>query len=141
LLSRVSEHHCENFFVRFSGWSTYNNLFSIVLRRVIYCSLISIFPRWSQATYFNSSSDTKLTKNYGQIKSVLNNALQFYAKKGSKFTKGGERVKNGKHIFMHHTKFLCVKQLPGSVKEAFYALHHMKGIMRDSRIRALPANL
>jgi hypothetical protein len=27
------------------------------------------------------------------------------------------------------------------VKEAFYALHHMKGIVRDSRIRALPANL
>jgi hypothetical protein len=27
------------------------------------------------------------------------------------------------------------------VKEAFYALHHLKGIIRDSRIRALPANL
>jgi hypothetical protein len=72
---------------------------------------------------------------------VLDDALQFYAEKGAKFTKGGERVKNGKHIFMHLTKFLCVKQVPGSVKEAFYALHHMKGIMRDSRIRALPANL
>jgi hypothetical protein len=42
---------------------------------------------------------------------------------------------------MHHTKFPCVKQPPSSVKEAFYALHHMKGIMRDSRIEALPANL
>jgi hypothetical protein len=30
---------------------------------------------------------------------------------------------------------------PGGVKEAFYALHHLKGIVRDSRIRALPANL
>jgi hypothetical protein len=27
------------------------------------------------------------------------------------------------------------------MKEAFYALHHLKGIVRDSRIRALPANL
>jgi hypothetical protein len=27
------------------------------------------------------------------------------------------------------------------VKEAFYALHHLKGIVRDSRIRALPVNL
>jgi hypothetical protein len=80
-------------------------------------------------------------KNYGLIKSVLDDALQFYVEKGGKFTKGGERVKNDKHIFMHHTKFPCVKQLPGSVKEAFYALHHMKGIVRDSRIRALPANL
>jgi hypothetical protein len=80
-------------------------------------------------------------KNYGRIKSVLDDALQFYTDKGGKFTKGGERVKNGKHIFMHYTKFPCVKQLPGSVKEAFYALHHMKGIVRDSRIRALPANL
>jgi hypothetical protein len=74
-------------------------------------------------------------KNYGQIKSVLDDALQFYA------DKGGERVKNGKHIFMHHTKFPCIKQPPGSVKEAFYTLHHLKGIIWDSRIRALPANL
>jgi hypothetical protein len=74
-------------------------------------------------------------------KSVLDDALQFYTDRGGKFTKGGERVKNGKHIFMHHTKFPCIKQPPGSVKEAFYALHHMKGIVRDSRIRALPANL
>jgi hypothetical protein len=42
---------------------------------------------------------------------------------------------------MHHTKFPCVKQPPGSVKEAFYALHHLKGIVRDSWIRVLPANL
>jgi hypothetical protein len=42
---------------------------------------------------------------------------------------------------MHQTKFPCVKQLPGTVKAAFYALHHMKGIMWDSRIKALPANL
>jgi hypothetical protein len=27
------------------------------------------------------------------------------------------------------------------VKEAFYALHHLKGIVYDSRIKALPANL
>jgi hypothetical protein len=72
---------------------------------------------------------------------VLDDALQFYVEKGGKFTKGGMRVKNGKHIFMHHTKFPCVKQPPGSVKEAFYALHYMKGIMRDSWIRALPTNL
>jgi hypothetical protein len=80
-------------------------------------------------------------KNYGRIKSVLDDALQFYVDKGGKFTKGGKRIKNGKHIFMHHTKFPCVKQLPGSVKEAFYALHHLKGIIQDSRIRALPAIL
>jgi hypothetical protein len=42
---------------------------------------------------------------------------------------------------MHQTKFPCVKQPPGSVKEAFYDLHHLKGIVRDSRIRALPSNL
>jgi hypothetical protein len=63
------------------------------------------------------------------------------SKRGAKFTNGGARVKNGKHIFMHHAKFPCIKQPPGSVKEAFYALHHMKGIMRDSRIKVLPANL
>jgi hypothetical protein len=80
-------------------------------------------------------------KNYSRIKSVLDEALQFYADKGGKFTKGGERVKNGKHIYMHQTKFPCVMQPPGSVKEAFYAIHHLKGIVRDSRIRVLPSNL
>jgi hypothetical protein len=59
--------------------------------------------------YFDSSSDMKTMKNYGQIKSVLDDALQLYADKGGKFTKGGERVKNGKDIFMHHTKFSCIK--------------------------------
>jgi hypothetical protein len=72
---------------------------------------------------------------------VLDDALQFCVDEGGKFTKGGERVKNGKHIFMHHTKFSCIKQPPGSVKEAFYALHHLKGIICDSWIRALSANL
>lgn len=53
----------------------------------------------------------------------------------------GARTKDGKHVFMHHTKFPCAKQPTNSVKEAFYVLHHIKGFMRDSRVEALPANL
>lgn len=88
----------------------------------------------------DSSSDTK-PKNFDRIKRVLDLALQVYVAKGGTFSKGGERKKDGKHVFTHATKFPCVKQPPGSVKEAFYALHHIKGFMRDSRNDALPANL
>ena len=90
--------------------------------------------------YMDSSSDTK-PKNYDRIKRVLDLALQVYVAKGGKFSKGGERKKDGRNVFSHATKFPCVKQLQGSVKEAFYALHHIKGFMRDSRNDALPANL
>ena len=117
-----------------------NNFVSIVLRSGIYCTLIAIYPRLSQATYMDSSSDTK-PKNYDRIKRVLDLALQVYVAKGGKFSKGGERKKDGRNVFSHATKFPCIKQMQGSVKEAFYALHHIKGFMRDSRNEALPANL
>jgi hypothetical protein len=34
-------------------------------------------------------------------------------------------------MFKHVTKFPCVKQPPNSVKEAFYALHHMRAIVQN----------
>ena len=42
---------------------------------------------------------------------------------------------------MHNTTFACVKQPPGSQKDAYYALHHMRAIIRDSNHLRLPNNL
>jgi hypothetical protein len=35
-------------------------------------------------------------------------------------------------MFKHITKFAYVKQPPNSVKEAFYALHHMRAQAHDA---------
>jgi hypothetical protein len=79
----------------------------------------------------------KPAKNYGLIKSVLDDALQFYVKKGA----NSPRVaRESRMASISHAPHKVPSRPPGSVKEAFYALHHLKGIMRDSRIRALPAN-
>lgn len=110
------------------------------MRSGIYCTLISVYPRLSQATYLDSSSETK-PKRWDRIKRVLDLAIQVYATKGGKFSKGGERKKDGRNICSHATKFPCVKQPAGSVKEAFYAFHHVRMYMHDSRMEALPANL
>ena len=39
------------------------------------------------------------------------------------------------------TELCCIKQKYGSVKEAFYALHHLKGFVRDAEKLKLPSSL
>jgi hypothetical protein len=59
-----------------------------VLRRDEYCTLIIIYTRYSLATYFDSGSARR--KNYAKIRSVLDDALDGYAKQGGPFNhKGG----------------------------------------------------
>ena len=53
----------------------------------------------------------------------------------------GENVKDGRHMFKHITKFPCVKQLPNSVKEAFYALHHLRAIVQDEHRLRTPSSV
>ena len=80
-------------------------------------------------------------KDYINIKSVLDDALDGYALKGGMFAKGREIVKESKHLFTHITEFPCVKQPSGSEKEAFYALHHLKGFVRDAEIMNMPPSI
>ena len=47
----------------------------------------------------------------------------------------------GKYDFRHVTEFPCIKQPAWSTKEAFYALHHLKGIVRDASNLKQPAKL
>ena len=42
---------------------------------------------------------------------------------------------------MHLTKFPRVKQPPGSQKDAYYALHHMRAFVRDQQQLMLPYHL
>ena len=89
------------------------------------------------ATYFDQDRQSK--KDYTNIKKVLDDALVGYAKSRGTFRRPICRY--GKHVFTHVTTFPCVKQPPSSQKDAYYALHHMRAIVRDHNHLLLPNNL
>jgi hypothetical protein len=112
-----------------------------VLSRDTYCVTISLCPRWSVAQYFDSSNTT-YKKDWGRIKTVLNDALEGYFQMGGTFEKNCAFVKNDKrHGFRHVTEFPCIKQPADSVKDAFYALHQLKGIVRDAEQIKHPSSI
>ena len=112
-----------------------------MLSRDKYCALIHVSPRWSVATYLDSGNKSQ-PRSYNRIKGVLDDALEAYAKKGGPFHKKSEFfMKDNTHKFLHGIRFYCVKQLDGSVQEAYYALHHLKAIVRDCEKMKIPSNL
>ncbi|KAK1668664.1 hypothetical protein QYE76_056823 [Lolium multiflorum] len=105
-----------------------------------HCVLISIAPKFSLATYFDSGSAKK--KNYARIRGVLDDALEGYFKKGGAFKEKAECFRDdGKHKFKHLFEFPCVKQPENSTLDAFYVMHHLKGFVRDSQNLRLPSAL
>ena len=103
-----------------------------------YYVTISLGPKWSSAQYFDSSSTT-YKKDWARIKNVLDDALEGYFQKGGTFAKHGAFVKsNKKHRFRHVTEFSCIKQPANSVKDYFYALHQLKGMVRDAEMMKHP---
>ena len=89
------------------------------------------------ARYFDPDRDSKI--DYTNIKKVLDDALPDYATSGGTFKRPVRRY--GRHVFSHNTTFPCVKQPPGGQKDAYYALHHMRAIVRDHNHLLLPNNL
>ena len=89
------------------------------------------------ATYFDP--DRQSNVDYTNVKKVLDDVLPGYAKSGGTFTRPNRKY--GKHVFSHNTTFCCVKQPPGGQKDAYYALHHMRAIVRDHHQLLLPDNL
>ena len=89
------------------------------------------------ATYFDPDRDSKI--DYTNIKKVLDDALPGYAASGGTVKRLVRRY--GRHVFTHNTTFPCVKQPPGGQKDAYYALHHMRAIVRDHHHLLLPDNL
>ena len=109
------------------------------LRRDEHCTLISLSPKHSHATYFDSGSLEK-KKNYDKIKEVLDDALTGFAStEGTTFVR--TKFKFGRHVFNHVTEFPCVKQPESSKKEAYYALHHMRAFLLDQQNSTLPDHL
>ncbi|KAK1629632.1 hypothetical protein QYE76_003947 [Lolium multiflorum] len=107
-----------------------------------YCTLIILDPKWSLAQYFDSSSTTT-KKDYKRIRGVLDEAILGYSKNGGTFDKNGQYIRpDTKKIgFKHVIDFPCIKQPAGSIKEAFYVLHHLKGFVEDAEMMSLPPKM
>ncbi|KAK1610126.1 hypothetical protein QYE76_033799 [Lolium multiflorum] len=107
-----------------------------------YCTLIILDPKWSLAQYFDSSSTTT-KKDYTRIRGVLDEAILGYSKSGGTFDKNGQYIRpDTKKIgFKHVINFPCIKQPAGSIKEAFYVLHHLKGFVEDAEMMSLPPKM
>ncbi|KAK1685438.1 hypothetical protein QYE76_046286 [Lolium multiflorum] len=101
------------------------------------CTLISITPKHSVATYLDA--DGKSTTDYTNVKAVLDDALNGYVKAKGHMQR--PNVRYGKHVFKHQTKFPCVKKPPSSNKDAYYALYHMNKFIRDQQQLTLPEHL
>ena len=109
----------------------------LVLCSETHCTLILLSPKYSTATYFDSDRQSK--KDYTNVKKVLDDVLPGYAKSRGTFTRPVRKY--GKHVFAHNTMFCCVKQPPGGQKGAYYAIHHMRAIVRDHHHLLLPSKL
>src|SRR4051812_41053773 len=119
---------------------SFSNTFHLIfLCRDVHGTLISLSPKNSQATYFDSGSLEK-KKNYDKIKEVLDVALTGYAAtEGTTFVR--TKVKFGRHVFNHVTEFPCMKQPESSKKEAYYTLHHTRAFLLDQHNSTLPDHL
>ena len=89
------------------------------------------------ATYFDP--DRQLNVDYTNVKKVHDDVLPGYVKSGGTFTRPIRKY--GKHVFSHNMTFCCVKQPPGGQKGAYYAIHHMRAIVRDHHQLLLPSRL
>src|ERR1043165_5771596 len=73
---------------------------------------------------------------------VLDDALAGYKEAGGKIVKHKfNKHQSGASGFNHVMQFPYVKQLDGSVRDAYYALHHMRAIVQDQRNLTLPSHL
>ena len=109
-----------------------------MLSRDTYCVTISLCPRWALAQYFDSSNTTH-KKDLRRIKSVLDDAIEGYFQMGGTFEKNSAFIKSDKRRgFRHVTEFPCIKQPADSVKDTFYALHQLKGMVQDSEMTRHP---
>lgn len=113
-----------------------------VLSRDKYCILLALCLSYSSAHYFDSANTMTKKKNLTRIMGVLDEALNGYAQNGGTFQPKQECIRgNGTYGFRHVIEFPCIKQPAGSVKESFYALHHLKGMVRDADNLNQPSRL
>jgi hypothetical protein len=79
--------------------------------------------------FLDSSSTTHPRKNYTKLKKVLDSGLCCFALKGGIVKKPIR--KSGKMVFGYKTEFPCLKQLPNSMRDAYYVILHMRDFIRD----------
>ena len=95
-----------------------------------YDTLIVLYPKDSSAVYLDSGSGQK-KKEYKHIKAVLDDALNGYSYREGIIKR--QNLRRGKLIFSHRTEFPCMKQAPGSTREVWYAILHMREYVKDQQ--------
>ena len=100
--------------------------------------LIHLNVQECRTTYLDSGSK-QTKKDYDTIKKFLDQALNGYVVAGGVVNRPVKKF--GMHMFSHKFDFWCVKQPDDSVKDAFYALHHMKAMVLDFHVKTLPRDL
>ena len=95
-----------------------------------YGTLIALEPKDSLAIYLDSGSHQKY-KDYKLIKDVLDDALTGYSYREGIIKRKNQR--RGKYTFIHKTEFACIKQAPGSTREAWYVIYHMREYIKDEQ--------
>jgi hypothetical protein len=103
-----------------------------------HCVLIHMDVQECRTTYLDSGSK-QAKKDYDTIKKVLDEALNAYVVAGGIIKRPNKKF--GMYAFSHKLEFWCVKQPDDSVKDAFYALHHMKAMVQDCHNMTLPRDL
>jgi hypothetical protein len=73
------------------------------------------------------------------IRRVMDDVLTGYAKSGGTFEM--PKRKYHKHVFTHIIESPCVKRPPGSQKDSYYALHHLRAFVRNQHDLTLPYHL
>ena len=103
-----------------------------------YYVLIHMDVQECRTTYLDSGSK-QTKKDYNTIKTVLDEALHAYVVAGGIIKRPVKKF--GMYVFSHKFEFWCVKQPDDSVKDAFYALHHVKAMVQDCHNMTLPRDL
>ena len=103
-----------------------------------HCVLIHLDVQECRTTYLDSGSK-QTRKDYDTIKKVLDEALNGYVAARGSVNRSVKKF--GMHVFSHKFEFWCVKQPDDSVKDAFYALHHVKAMVQDCHNMTLPRDL
>jgi hypothetical protein len=94
------------------------------LRRGIHCTLLLVYPYESGVVYLDSGSANR--KDYTKIKGVLDKAFNGFVAKADRPLK----------------KFCCHKQAePDSGLEAWYAILHMRDIIKTEQDLLVPERL
>ena len=117
----------------------------ISLNNELFCVVTNTAPSsfWSRKTrlpYISTRGVVRSTKTTSKSRlfwMMLSPATIYYWEGIIK----RKNLRRGKYTFIHKTEFPCIKQAPGSTREAWYAIYHMREYVKDEQRLQYPSSL